>query len=130
MRRIALALSLGLALGLGACRSDSTAPAGSVVGSYQLQRINGNPLPYTFSGGSTITADRFTLNVDGSYTDVVTYSNGSVSTERGQYTANNGDISFSYLDTVQNRYITYQGSVSGPVLTTFVNTYTSVYQKI
>jgi hypothetical protein len=128
MRRIALALSLGLALGLGACRTDSTAPTGSVVGSYQLQKINGNPLPYTFPGGATITSDRFTLNVDGSYTDVVNYSDGGVTTERGQYTANNGDLSFNYLDT-QNRYVTYQGSVSGTVLTTFISTYTSVYQK-
>jgi hypothetical protein len=129
MRRIALALSLGLALGLGACSSDSTAPTGSVVGTYSLQRINGSPLPYTFPGGSTITADQMTLNADGTYTDIVQYSGGGATTEHGQYSATSGDISFSYYDTANARYVSYQGSVSGTVLTTFINTYTSVYQK-
>jgi hypothetical protein len=125
MRRIALALSLGLVLGLGACNSDNTSPNGSVVGTYQLQRINGNTLPYTFPGGTTMTSDQLTLNSDGSYTDVVNYSNSATTIERGFYTANNGDLTFD--DRTDN--IIYKGSVSGTVLTTIVGSYTSVYQK-
>jgi hypothetical protein len=126
MRRIALALSLGLALGLGACNTDNTGPNGSVVGSYQLQRINGNTLPYTFSDGRTMSSDQLTLNSDGSYTDVVNYSNSGTTIERGFYSANNGDLTFD--DRTDN--IVYKGSVSGTVLTTIVGPYTSVYQKI
>jgi hypothetical protein len=124
MRRIVLALSL--ALGLGACRTDSTSPTGSVVGTYQLQRINGATLPYTFPNGATMTADQLTLNSDGSYTDVVQYSNAQTTIERGSYSANNGDVQF-LPDNVS--YNPYKGSVSGSVLTTIIGQYTSVYQK-
>jgi hypothetical protein len=128
MRRIALALTLGLALGLGACNSDSTGPNGSVVGSYQLQRINGNTLPYTFPSGATITSEQFTLNSDGTYTDIANYSNASTYIERGSFSANGGAVQF-IPDNVT--IPTYQGSVSGSVLTIISQNsgYSSVYQK-
>jgi hypothetical protein len=125
MRRIALALTLGLALGLGACNSDSTGPNGSVVGSYQLDLVNGSSLPYTYNDGSTLTSDQVTLNNDGTYTDVVNYSNRATTIERGTYSANNGNITFN--DQTDN--IQYSGSVSGSTLTTFVGV-TYVYHKI
>jgi hypothetical protein len=127
MRRIALALSLGLALGLGACSGDSTGPNGSVVGTYQLQKYNGVNLPYTFSGGSSLTSEQMTLNSDGTFTDILQYSNSSSPTvARGYFTANNGSITFD--DRTFN--IVYNGSVSGTVLTTFISSDVLVYQKI
>lgn len=128
MRRIAV---LAFLVVLAAC-SDSTAPSGSVVGSYQLKTINGNPLPYSFSayGGSSavLQSDMLTLNSDGTYTDVGQYSSaqGNTSiTENGTWTNNNGSITFDD----QTDGIEYQGSVSGTVLTEIVDNYTEVYQK-
>ena len=128
MRRIAV---LAFLVVLAAC-SDATGPSGSVVGSYQLKTINGNPLPYSFSayGGSSavLESDVLTLNSDGTYSDVGQYSSaqGNTSiTENGTWTNNNGSITFDD----QTDGIEYQGSVSGTVLTEIVDNYTEVYQK-
>jgi hypothetical protein len=128
MRRIAL---LAAVIALAACTNDSTSPNGSVIGSYSLRTINGNTLPYTFSNNDVLVSDRLTLNSDGSYFDVASFSNGQ-STEQGTWSINNNLITFND----QSDGITYSASLSGNVLTeTFNNTggisgsVTEVYQK-
>src|SRR6059058_5568114 len=126
MRRIALLLAV---VALAACNSDSTSPNGSVVGTYSLRTVNGNSLPYTFSDGSVLVSDQLTLNSNGTYTDIATYSNANSTPEQGYWSINNNLISFN--DQLSN--ISYTGSLSGSVLTeTFAvnnGTITEVYQK-
>ena len=129
MRRIAFALSLGLALGLGACSNDSTGPNGSVVGVYNLTTVNGSALPVNVQG-FIITSDRYTLNSDGTYTEIETFSNSSNYIEHGTYSSNGGAITFLADNT---QIAAYAGSVSGTVLTISTQsssqTYISVYQR-
>ncbi|MBC7673406.1 MAG: hypothetical protein H7247_13390 [Polaromonas sp.] len=122
MRNLAV---LALALGLAACATDATAPSTSVEGSYSLQRINGTALPYTFSNGVQLVSDRLVLGTDGTFTDIARYGNGQSSTEVGYYTSLNGSITFND----QTSGITYQGSLSGTVLTQIVSGFTQTYQK-
>lgn len=124
MRRLVPLLTLAVALTAG-CNSDSTGPSGSVVGSYSLRTINGNSLPYTVNYNTTINSELLTLNNDGTYTDVAYYNNGNSYVESGYYVQNNNAITFND----QTDGITYQGSVSGSVLTEITNGYTAAYQK-
>jgi hypothetical protein len=125
MRKI---LCATLALAIFACHSDSTSPTVSLTGTYTLKSINGSPLPYTTSSGDRLTADVLTINANGTYTDVSQYTttNGSsaTDTESGTYTNNNGAVTFN--DLTDN--LTYQGSLSGSVLTEVVAGLTEVYQ--
>ena len=111
MRKLVL-LAVGL-VALAACNNDSTSPNGSVTGTYTLQTVNGNALPFTFSDGAVLVSDRLSLNGNGTYVDIATFSNGSTSTEQGLWSINNNLISFA--DQTDN--ISYQGSLSGSVLT-------------
>ena len=122
MRTIA---TLVLAFGLTACATDATAPSTSVDGSYALRTVNGTTLPYAFSNGLQLTGERLVLNTDGSFTDTSQYSNGRTSTDSGYYTNLNGSITFTDV-TAQ---ITYQASLSGPVLTEIVSGFTQTFQK-
>src|SRR5436305_6038063 len=129
MRKIAL---LAAVIALAACNNDSTSPNGSAQGSYSLHTVNGNPLPFTFSDGSVLTSDQLTLNSNGTYIDVATFSNAGSSTEQGLWSINNNLITFED----QTDGITYTGSVSGSVLTETFNSngsvsgsVTEVYQK-
>ena len=129
MRKFVL-LAAGL-VAIAACNNDSTSPNGNITGTYSLRTVNGNPLPFTFSDGSVLVSDRLSLNGDGTYVDIATFSNAGSSTEQGLWSINNNLISFS--DQTDN--ISYQGSLSGNVLTesfpaTFSNqSVTEVYQR-
>jgi len=121
MRRLAM---FALAGTLAACSMDSTGPNGSVAGSYALRTINGQSLPYTFSGGLRLTSDDLTLLSNGTYQEVSRYSDGTSFVDDGDYSNNNGAITF-YSSSGQ----TYQGSVSGDVLTQILNNYTQVFER-
>ena len=128
MRRIALLAAL---VALAACNNDSTSPNGSAQGSYSLHTVNGNALPFTFSDGSVLVSDQLTLNANGTYVDVATFSNAGTATEQGLWSINNNLISFQ--DQTDN--FSYQGSLSGSVLTESFpasrgsGSITEVYQK-
>ena len=122
MRRVVI---LGLALSLMACGNDATAPSVSLNGSYSLRTINGSSLPYTFSGGLTLVSDQLTLNPDGSYSDFTQYSDGTISTQNGFYSEFNGSIQFND----QTDHVTFQGSLSGSVLTEITPGFTQAYEK-
>ena len=121
MRRLAM---FALASTLAACSMDSTGPDGSVAGRYTLRTINGQSLPYTFSGGLRLTSDELTLMSNGTYQDVSRYSDGTSFVDDGDYTSTNGAVTF-YSSTGG----TYQGSVSGDVLTQVLNNYTQVFER-
>jgi hypothetical protein len=128
MRRLAL---LAAVIALAACNNDSTSPNGQVTGTYSLRTVNGNALPYTFSDGSVLVSDRLSLNNDGTYFDVATFSNASNATEQGLWSINNNLINFND----QTDAFSYSGSLSGSVLTeTFPGvrgsgSITEVYQR-
>ncbi len=124
MRRFLPLLTLAVAL-TTACNTDLLGPGSSVRGSYALRTINGSTLPYSVSYNRRITQEKLSLNRDGSYDDVAYYDDGTSYTEYGYYTQNNTAITFN--DQTDN--ITYQGSVSGSVLTVISGGYTAVYQK-
>jgi len=109
-----------------ACANDATSPNGSITGSYSLRTLNGSSLPFSL-GNTTLVSERVMLNSDGSYNDVATYSDGSTFNEFGFYTQNNNAITFND----QTDGITYQGSLSGSVLTEISNNgqFTAVFQK-
>ena len=117
--------ALVLAMGLAACANDSTAPSTSVEGSYNLKTVNGTALPYTFTNGLQLVSERLVMNADGSFTDQSQYSNGQTSTDTGYYTNLNGAITFNDV----TAGFTYQGSLSGTVLTDLVSGYTQTFQK-
>ena len=122
MRRLVM---FALAGTLAACSLDSTGPNGSVSGNYTLRRINGQSLPYTFSGGLRLMSDDLTLMSDGTYQDVSRYDDGTSFVDDGDYTNNNGALTF-YSSTGE----TYQGSVSGNILTQVINNnFTQVFER-
>ena len=123
MRRLVM-LALAGSTMLAACSSDSTGPNGSVAGTYTLRTIDGQPLPYTFSGGLRLMSDELTLMSDGTYEDVSRYSDGTSFVDEGDYTSYNGAVTF-----YSTSGDTYQGSVSRDVLTQILNGYTQVFQR-
>ncbi len=122
MRKLGI---LALALGLAACANDSNAPSTSVEGSYALTTVNGTTLPYTFSNGLQLVNEQLVLNTDGSFSDQSQYSNGTTSVDTGYWTNLNGSITFTDV----TAGITYQGSLSGTVLTEIVSGFTQTFQK-
>ena len=121
MRRLVM---LALAGTMAACSADSTGPNGSVTGTYVLRKINGKTLPYTLPSGRQLISDRLTLYSDGTYEDVSQYSNASSTFDEGDYTNENGAITF--YSTSQD---IYQGSVSGNLLTQILPSYTQVFER-
>jgi len=122
MRRLVMLALAGTML--AACSSDSTGPNGSVAGTYTLRTIDGQPLPYTFSGGLRLMSDELTLMSDGTYEDVSRYSDGTSFVDEGDYTNYNGAVTF-----YSTSGDTYQGSISRDVLTQVLNGYTQVFQR-
>ncbi len=122
MRKIAM---LALAIGMAACTTDSTAPSTSINGTYSLRTINGATLPYSFGNGLSLVSDQLVLGTDGNFTDTSRYSDGTTSTEYGYYNNLNGSVTFND----QTAGLTYQGSLSGTVLTVIVSGYTQTFQK-
>ncbi|MEP6990435.1 MAG: hypothetical protein ABJA80_05840 [bacterium] len=123
MRKIAPMLAL--AIGMAACSTDSTAPSTSINGAYSLRTINGATLPYSFGNGLSLVSDQLVLGTDGNFTDTSRYSDGTTSTEYGYYNNLNGSVTFND----QTAGLTYQGSLSGTVLTVIVSGYTQTFQK-
>jgi hypothetical protein len=89
-----LAVGSACVLALAACTQSDTAPTVSLTGSYRLQMMNGQPLPYryTASDGTLVEIDGevLTLNSNGTYADVAQLytAQGAVTTrEYGTYSA-------------------------------------------
>lgn len=128
MRRTTLGiLLLAATTATAACAgNDVTSPTTTLAGTYSLRTVNGTALPFNFGGGDVLQSDVLTLRNDGSYIDVSQWNDGSTTSEQGTYTNNAGAITF-YDQT--DGGVTYQGSLSGRVLTEITNGYTVTYQK-
>jgi|SRR4051812_37786338 hypothetical protein len=133
MRKLLVPLLAATLTFAAACTNDATSPTVSITGNWSLRTLNGQSVPVTVStqtGTFTIVSENLTLNPDGSYNDIVNYSNGTSSTEVGFYSVNNNLITF--VDQTDNGF-QYTGSISGNVLTSTSQsssgTFTSVYQK-
>ena len=117
-----------LAFSLSACNdaNNVVGPNDSIAGEYALRTVNGSPLPFTFSDGTTVSSDVLTLFVDGTFSESFQMPDGRVFVDQGFYTANNGALTF----TDQTIGVTYSGSISGSVLTEiFPNGLTEVFQR-
>ena len=129
-RSLLLAVPTACVVVLASCgSSDPTSPTVSLVGTYTLKTTNGSTLPYNTQNGDVLVAEHLSLNNDGTYVDVAEYAlyrgGSSTTTEYGTFDNNNGAIVFND-DTDR---ITYQGSLSGRVLTEIVGGLTEVFQK-
>ncbi len=133
-----LLAAVALVAGLAAC-SDMTGPSGSVSGRYVLRTVNGAYLPFGIGQDNTgayvdVIADTLWLNASGTYEDRVTfrnsYNDGTASfdqqIEDGTWNATNGAIQF-YDQT--DGGVTYNGSLSGSILTEMAQGYTQVYAR-
>jgi hypothetical protein len=122
-RLLALALSAALSMSAVSC-SDSTGPAGGLVGTYNLQTINGQPLPVTIasdvSTATDVLGERIVIDASGSYSDVITfrdrYSNGAPSSTyqdniNGYWTLSGNQVTFTPSDpTYDVSYATVSGN--------------------
>ena len=138
MRFVRVAVFASLALPIGACGgSDSTSPSQvTVTGTWAMQTFNGSTLPYAISSGDTtltITADVLTIQSNGSYSDMTSFTatiagstQSASSTEVGTWTSSGGTVTF---DDQTDGGVTYQGSVTGNTLTEMVSGTTQVYQR-
>jgi hypothetical protein len=108
MKTIARVLLLAMIPAFAACDDDSSGPDLDVEGTYQLELVNNQPLPFVLDQQGTtflaeLTSAAITLNANGSFTDVATIrttDNGVVTTESqpdgGIYTQNNSVVSLHY----------------------------------
>jgi hypothetical protein len=129
MRRLILAMGT---LALFAC-GDSTGVVQNLNGSYSLQTINGQSLPFTFFQSATlrqeITADVFTAS-NGQFTEVTSErdtQNGTVSnfttSDSGTYTVNGTAVTFTFFSDGS----TGSGTISGNTFTLVATGFSLVF---
>jgi len=122
MRKLLLAVATLAVLG---CGSDSTGPIASVAGTWNLQTINGSPMPFTvlFTASPLyrleILGDSFVANANGTYIETasVRETDGSTvttstATDVGTWVQNNNAIALTASDgTVSS------AAISGDIIT-------------
>jgi hypothetical protein len=127
MRRFILAMGT---LALFAC-GDSTGVVQNINGTYDLQTVNGSPLPFTLSLPGDLITEQVTSDVitasNGTFTDVTIFRDtntqtGQVTTsssaDTGTYVINGTAVTFQF-----NSGFTGNGTISG-------NSFTIVDQQI
>jgi hypothetical protein len=144
--RARLLVAAALVVGGAAACSDLTGFNGTADGSYFLQTVNGNPLPYSFfdnTSGSTITvlSGTYALNSNRTYTALLTYrittgsqtSTGSQS-ESGDWTQSGNSVTFTPTFSDVQDYTVYSATIANSssfggsrTLRTSVNGLTAVY---
>ena len=108
-----LVITLALVSTVLAACGDSTGPSRTgttgIAGTYNLQTVNGSPLPYTViqvgQDKLEVTAGRVTLTADRTFSASITFretENGTATTttetDSGTYTQNGTAINFAYAD--------------------------------
>jgi hypothetical protein len=108
MKTIARVLLMAVVPALAACDDDGSGPDLNVEGTYQLQTVNNQPLPFVLDQEGTVFLEELvsaaiTLNANGTFNDIATVrttENGVVTTESqpdgGVYTQNNNVVSLHY----------------------------------
>jgi hypothetical protein len=121
-RSYRLGLALVSAMAFTGCLGGAT-EAVPVSGVYELQTINNSRLPFAFSNGVVVVKETFTINANGTFTDVTTRQDGTVVSDQGVYTQFGGTINFGD----QTAGLVFQGIVTGTTLTTQIGGFTSVF---
>ena len=132
--RIVLALSV-LAIVAGCGSDSSTITSASVSGTYTMQSINGNGLPFTLSSKSppqTVTSGTLTISQNGSWSggkNVTTTVNGQTTAmtlpDAGTVTVNGSALIF----TSNKDGSIFPGSFAGNSLTIMPDIYVYVFTK-
>ena len=141
-RRFIPALAIALALTAGACTDDKspTEVSTEVTGTYRLQTVNGQPLPFVLfnSGGfsTSITAQSLTLNNNGSFSQTTTFRDVTpegTTTEQlsstGTYSRSGSTITFNLPATQEDPADSFSGTISGNTITLVDAGFTAVLRK-
>ena len=132
-----LVLCLALLLPLAACGDDDgTGPSTNIVGTFNLQTVNGAPLPVTLSQAGTdrldLTAGQITFREDRTFTAEITFreiSGGLTTNETdgqiGTYTVSGNTVQLT--STLDGTVAT--ATISGNTLTSNQQGFTLVYRK-
>ena len=123
MARLKVLMTAALLVGGAAACSDLTGTTARADGVYFLQRVNGNPVPYSYvdnNTGNTLTvmSDDYSLNSDGSYSDQQLYTEYTGTqtlnrsyTELGTWSQSNNVVSFYPSQSSTNNLTRYQGTI-------------------
>ncbi|HVS59653.1 MAG TPA: hypothetical protein VHE82_03050 [Gemmatimonadaceae bacterium] len=115
---------LGVLL-LSACGGDSTGVSGDATGTYTINSINGNSIPYsvtldptytiTFTGGNFMISSGGAFSETISYTELISgTTTNTTSTCPGTYTQNGGSFTFTEAPSPDpNCGATYTGTWNG-----------------
>lgn len=133
MRRLFPLLGLVLALPLASC--DSTTPEGAIAGTYQLQTINGNHLPWTAfqveADHLDVMSGAIVLEPDGTFTDRTSYQiteNGASRMEEDLYTGTYAlSVNGATLSPVG--FEPYEVEIRGERMSQIIGDFELVYQK-
>jgi hypothetical protein len=116
-------MAAALLVGTATACSDLTGANARADGVYYLQTVNGTSVPYSYidsQTGNTVTvqSDVYSLNSDGTYSELATYrvSNGSQTTtqsqtESGTWTQSSSIVTFTPSLSSTNNFSLYQGSI-------------------
>jgi hypothetical protein len=135
MRRLLLAFA---SLAVVGCGGDSTGPVASVAGTWNLQTVNGNPLPYTaiFIAGPPVyrlelVSDVFVAAENGTYTEAFTSreTDGTTVTnttenDTGTWSPNNANLTITASDGTAST-----ASISGNTITLNQDGLVAVYHR-
>ncbi len=123
-RLLPSALLLASTLALAGCLGGSTETV-PVTGTYELQTVNNQRLPFSYPNGVVVVKEVLSVNLDGSFTDVTSRGDGSTVSDQGSYSNFAGTINFAD----QTAGIVYQGFVSQQTLTVNFGAYTLVFLR-
>ncbi|HSJ24864.1 MAG TPA: hypothetical protein VK929_09365 [Longimicrobiales bacterium] len=135
MRRMVLTLALAAMIPLTACDRSPSGPAAEVSGTYALETVNGDELPFTLAadgdGSVEVMEGSIRFMTDGTFEDrlVVRFTEGEThedeeETLTGTYVVNGRIVTMSYASGGSSQVL-----VEGDRLTQTVNTFTLVYRR-
>lgn len=128
--------ALLLVAGLMACGGETTAPAATIAGTWNLQTINGTTMPFviaqTGANKDELLSDMLVVSGTGSFTQTTTLRstrNGAASTQSiadaGSYSLNGSAVSFRW----NSDNSTGTGSWTGNTLTMAADGFAVVYTR-
>lgn len=136
MRRVTALLALALSSVVACHGSDTTAPAASLAGTWNLTTVNGAPLPFTAQAANPkieVLNDQIVGTAAGTFTENgslrITDATGAVSSQpivdSGTWTGSGTAVSFRF----DSDGSTGTGTITGNTFTVAGNGYSNVYIK-
>lgn len=137
MSRLKVLVAAALLVGGAAACSDSTGVSAPADGTYTLNTISGNPLPFTvpdgFGNTVSIQSDFYSINSDGSYTETGTFQptgqQPATRLESGSWTQSNNVVQFNPDQSSTHYFGTLNsgGTVGGQTLSISLNGAIGIY---